>query len=68
MVEAKLKTRILLKDSLREMPIGSTLTIDNRQFKIATVRTTVAALKKEGYFFDTSDRGRIDDIVVTRLK
>lgn len=68
MAEAKLKTRIILRDSLREMPIGSTLSIDIRQFKTATVRTTVTALKKEGYLFETSDRGRIDDIVVTRLK
>ena len=25
-------------------------------------------LKKEGYVFDVSDRGRIDDVIVTRLK
>lgn len=68
MAEAKLKTKILLKDSLRGMPVGSTLTIDIRKFKIATVRTTVTALKKEGYLFEASDKGCIDHIVVTRLK
>lgn len=68
MVEAKLKTKILLKDSLRSMPVKGTLVIKNRQFKVSSVRTTVTAMKKEGYLFDVSDKGRIDDVVVTRLK
>lgn len=68
MAEAKLKTKILLKDSLREMPVRGRLTIKNRQFKIATVRTTVTALKKEGYVFEVSERGRIDEVVVVRLQ
>lgn len=68
MAEVKLKTRILLADSLRGMPIGSTLTIHNREFKTATVRSAATELKKEGYLFKTSDKGRIDDVVVTRIK
>lgn len=68
MIEAKLKTKILLKDSLREMPVSGTLIIKNRQFKTAVIRTTATDLKKEGYQFDVSDKGRIDDVIVTRLK
>lgn len=68
MTEAKLKTKILLKDSLRDMPIQGTLTIKNRQAKVNVVRTTATALKNEGYIFDVSDKGRIDDVLVTRLK
>ena len=69
MIEAKFKTKILLKDSLREMPIGSKLTIKNRQFKASVVRTKTTDLKcKEGYLFDVSDRGMIDEVVVTRIK
>lgn len=68
MAEAKLKTKILLKDSLRDMPIQGTLTIKNRQAKVNVVRTTATALKNEGYIFDVSDKGRIDDVLVTRLK
>lgn len=68
METAKLKTRILLKDSLRDMPISGTLTIKHRQAKASVVRTTATSLKKEGYQFDVSDKGRIDDVVVTRLK
>lgn len=68
MAEAKLKTKILLKDSLRGMPIQGTLTIKNRQAKVSVVRTTATALKNEGYIFDVSDKGRIDDVIITRLK
>lgn len=68
MAEAKLKTKILLKDSLRDMPIQGTLVIKNRQAKVNVVRTTATALKNEGYIFDVSDKGRIDDVLITRLK
>lgn len=68
MEEVKLKTKIILKDSLRSMPVKGTLVIKNHQFKVSTVRTTITAMKKEGYLFEASDKGRIDDVVVTRLK
>lgn len=68
MAEAKLKTKIVLKDSLIGMPVGDTLTIKNRQFKSNVVRTIATRLKNEGYTFDVSDKGRIDDVIVTRLK
>lgn len=68
MEEAKLKTKILLKDSLRDMPIQGTLIIKNHQAKVNVVRTTATALKNEGYVFDVSDKNRIDDVLVTRLK
>ena len=68
MEEAKLKTKILLKDSLRDMPVSGILIINNRQAKTAIVRTTATVLKKEGYKFDVSDKGRIDDVVVRRIK
>lgn len=68
MIETKLKTKIILKDSLREMPIHGFVIIKNRQFKANTIRTTATALKKEGFEFDVSDKGRIDDVIITRLK
>lgn len=68
MAEAKFKTKIVLKDSLVGMSVGDTLTIKNRQFKSTSIRTVATRLKNEGYIFDVSDKGRIDDTVVTRLK
>lgn len=68
MVETKLKTKIILKDSLRDMPIHGFVVIKNKQFKANTIRTTATKLKSEGFEFDVSDKGRIDDVVVTRIK
>lgn len=68
MEDAKFKTRISLKDTLRDMSLKEILIIKNRQVKTATVRSTATELKKEGYKFFVSDKGRIDDVVVTRVK
>lgn len=68
MEDAKFKTRISLKDTLKDMSIFGVLIIENRKAKAATVRTTATELKKEGYQFFVSDKGRIDDVLVTRLK
>lgn len=69
MEETVFKTKILLKDTLRNMPIKGELIISNRTFKVNTIRTAAAALKKnEGYSFEVSDKDRIDDAVVTRIK
>lgn len=68
MEDAKFKTRISLKDTLKDMPVSGVLIIENRKAKAATVRTTATELKKEGYIFFVSDKGRIDDVVVTRIK
>lgn len=68
MAEVKFKTKILLKDTLRCMPIQGEIAIKNRMFKPATIRTAATALKEEGFLFEVSDRGRSDDTVVTRLK
>lgn len=62
MEETVFKTKILLKDTLRNMPIKGELIIPNRTFKVNTIRTAAAALKKdEGYSFEVSDKDRIDD-------
>lgn len=69
MEERTFKTKILLKDTLRDMSIGSELIIPNRIFKVNTIRTATAVLKKdEGYSFEVSDKDRIDDTIVTRIK
>jgi hypothetical protein len=68
MLEVEFKTKILLKDTLRELPVKGTIAIKNRMFKTATIRTAANKMKKEGFIFEVSDKGRIDDTIVTRLK
>ena len=55
--------------TLRKLPIGKSIVIKNFDFKAARVRVVASVLKKkEGLEFTVSDAGRIDDVVVTRLK
>lgn len=68
MAEVKFKTKILLKDTLRSMSVNGEIAIKNRMFKAATVRTAATALRAEGFLFEVSDKGRLDDTLVTRVK
>lgn len=68
MVNAKFKTKISLKDTLREMQVKDSLTVKKQYAKTATVRSTATDLKKEGYKFFVSDRGHVNHIIVTRLE
>jgi hypothetical protein len=67
--ETIFETRISLVDTLRKMELESCIVIKNRDFKAAQVRSVASTLKKkEQYKFSVSDAGRIDDVIVTRLK
>ena len=52
---------------LRELPIGETICIDNRQAKTSYVRRLASGLKKEGFNFHATERGLINKIAVTKI-
>ena len=55
--------------TLRKISLGESVVIKNTDFKVGLVRTAASNLKRrEGFIFTVSDAGRIDDVVVTRLK
>ena len=55
--------------TLRKIPLGQSIVIQSKDFKVPLVRTAASTLKrKEGFVFTVSDAGRINDVVVTRLK
>lgn len=68
MKKPTLVTRICITDSLKSMGVGETLKIKNTQAKASTVRTAIARLNKNGYSFSSSEAGRIDSVLVTRIK
>lgn len=68
MEEVKFKVKFLLKETLKGMPLNSELTIKNEMFKENVVRNAATNLKSEGFLFEVSSGGRIDDVVVKRLK
>lgn len=68
METAKLKKRISARDTLLALPIGKPCIIKNRMIKLNVVRSAITKLKNQGYSFDSTEAGRVDDMVVTRLK
>ena len=58
-----------LPETLKKIDIGGSMIIKNRDFKANQVRTTATRLKNlSGLEFTVSDRGRVDEVIVTRLK
>lgn len=66
------KARILKKpdvqSTLASFEIGTPYIIKNREIKPASVRSAIRNLKLRGYGFEYSEKGRVDDVIVTRLK
>lgn len=68
MTEAKIEKRISIRDTLLRIPIGEERIIKNKIIKQSVIRSTITTLRKEGYGFSVSEAGRIDDVIITRLK
>lgn len=60
--------KIIIADTLKNMPIKGVIRISSHTSKIGTVRTAASRLKKCGFLFEVCDRGLIDECIVTRLK
>jgi hypothetical protein len=55
--------------TLRKLSLGEHIVIQNRDFKSAQVRIAASLLKRrEQYEFKVSEAGRIDNVIVTRIK
>ncbi len=54
--------------TLLSLKIGVPTSIKNREIKACSLRSANRILKAKGYSFILSEAGRIDDVIVTRLK
>lgn len=64
----KIVSRPSLNDTLRNLPLGKPQKFSVRQFKISGMRTAASTMKKQGYEFSVSEKGLVDEYIVTRLK
>lgn len=68
MLVTKFGTKKILSDTLREMKIGDSVTIRNRDFKPSAIRSAAYRLKKNhDIILAVSDKDRIDDTLITRI-
>jgi hypothetical protein len=60
--------KVSVKETLLAIPIGKTVVIKNSTIKTSIVRGMINYMKPNGYRFKISEAGRIDDVLVTRIK
>ncbi|MDL2289976.1 hypothetical protein LJB95_01045 [Paludibacteraceae bacterium OttesenSCG-928-F17] len=67
-LDIKTKTIPLIGETLKEMPLKQKMRIRSNRAKASVVRATISKLKEQGYDFEASEAGLIDEIYVTRIK
>ncbi|QGT70198.1 hypothetical protein FOC41_04125 [Bacteroides ovatus] len=65
---ASLVKRVDVQATLLSLKIGVPTSIKNREIKACSLRSANRILKAKGYSFILSEAGRIDDVIVTRIK
>lgn len=63
-----LKTKTDVQGTLLSLGIGVPTSIKNKEIKACSIRSAIRKLNQKGYSFKQSEEGRIDDVIVTRLK
>ncbi|WP_099465601.1 hypothetical protein [Parabacteroides provencensis] len=63
-----LKTKTDVQGTLLSLKVGFPTSIKNTQIKACSIRSAIRKLNQKGYSFKQSEEGRIDDVIVTRLK
>ena len=66
--KVKPKMRISLTNTLLAIPIGETVSIHSRIAKPESVRKIICKLRKKNYEFEYTEKGRVVDCLVTRIK
>lgn len=64
----KVKYKVSVIDTLLSLEKDQQYLVKNVILKSNNLRRAASVLKKKGYMFDISERGRVDDVIVTRLK
>jgi len=62
------KYKISLHDTLLSLKIDQPYIIKVNIFKASQIRRGADFLKKKGYLFTVTEKDRVDDVIVTRLK
>jgi len=61
-------TKIDVKATLLKIGVGKSTIIKTKIIKASSIRSAIRVLNKEGYDFDSTERGLVDEVKVTRNK
>lgn len=65
MTRAIIHKKVSPTDTILNLPVGIPTSIKNRDIKTGVVKTTISRLRNEGHIIEYTEKGRIDDILVT---
>lgn len=66
--KATLKKTVDVRATLLAISLGSSVIIKTRDISANRIRAAVSRLNNEAYLFETSEKGLVDEVKVTRLK
>lgn len=66
--KATLIRKTCLTDTLKSLELNVPFEFFDKDFKVQAIRKEAARLKKQGFLFEVSEKGRIGSCVVTRLR
>ena len=65
---AKPEMRPSATKTLKTIEVGETVIIKTRHIKKPSICSAAAKLNKTGYLFEVSEKGLVDEVMVTRYK
>lgn len=68
LTQKMVKYKISLTDTLLSLEVDQPYIIKVNIFKASQIRRSAHALRQKGHIFEVTEKGRIDDIIVTRKK
>lgn len=68
MSKANLAKKVSPTATILSLPLGVPTPIRNRDIKIGNLKSTITRLRKKGYEIAYTEEGRVDDLLITRLK
>ncbi len=68
-IKIKTKQQVEVQNTLLSLrPDGKPVTIKTKDIKASSIRSGIRELNAKGYSFESTERGLVDEVKVTRLK
>lgn len=68
MSKANLAKKVSPMATILSLPIGIPTPIKHRDIKVGNLKSTITRLRKKGYEISYTEEGRVDDLLITRIK
>ncbi|GHT05335.1 hypothetical protein FACS189440_01090 [Bacteroidia bacterium] len=60
--------KIRVREKFLSIPAGNSILFKTKEIKSGSARAAMSSLNNEGYLFEVTEKGLIDEIKITRIK